>query len=282
MNPLAPAFFLAPLAVFTVAGPQAPAPSPSPAPREVQLDRLQWGKDVDGPQPVTSIEVRNDFGDIRARAAGDRRLEATMVVQRLDPAGDKVGFTVERRGGTVALVVAYPPGRVRDTDPHPAKDSYDRLDLVVFVPAGVTLRAHSLRGRVEARGLKSDVEAATLDGPILVRTSGTVQARTGSGEITALLDAGQLGTAGAPLLFQSDSGPIEVTLPPQGEAELRVLTEGEIASRLNLHRSRREGRTEATLGPRKPARLVLVSSRTGKVTVERDEPALLQSEGAKK
>jgi hypothetical protein len=193
-----------------------------------------------------------------------------MVAQRLDPAGDKVGFTVERRGSVVALVVSYPPGRVRDVDPHPAKDSYDRLDLVVYVPAGVTLRAHTLRGRVEARGLKSDVEAATLDGPVFLGTSGAVRARTGSGEITALLDASVVGAAGPPLLLESDSGPIALALPAHADPELRVETGGEIASPLQLRRGQQGGRTRATLDSSAP-RLLVVSSRTGKVTVERAE-----------
>jgi hypothetical protein len=251
----------------------SPAPGVPPSPRELRMERLEWAKEVDGAEPVTAIEVRNDFGDIRARGAEDRRLDATMVVQRLDPSGDKVGFTVERRGGVVALVVGYPPGRVRDADPHPAKDSYDRLDLVVFVPAGVTLRAHTLRGRVEARGLKSDVEASTLDGPIFVRTTGAVQARTGSGEVTAWLDAGALAAAGPPLVLRSDSGPLAVTLPARGDLHLRVETAGEIASKLALRRARRAGRTEAALTPARPARLVLVSSHTGRVAVDREEPA---------
>ena len=189
MNSLHTALFTLGLAAVAAAAPQQPPaePSASPSPRAFAMDRLQWSKDVDGAEPITAIEVRNDFGDIRARAAGDRKLEATMVVQRLDLAGEKVGFTVERRGSVVALDVAYPPGRVRDSESHPAKDSYDRLDLVVFVPPGVTLRAQTLRGRVEARGLKSDVEASTLDGPIFVRTEGGVQARTDSGTVTAML-----------------------------------------------------------------------------------------------
>ena len=45
------------------------------------------------------------LGDIRARGTGERSLDASMVVQRLDTAGDKVGFAVERRGSVVALVV---------------------------------------------------------------------------------------------------------------------------------------------------------------------------------
>ncbi|HET8646278.1 MAG TPA: hypothetical protein VFO85_12360 [Vicinamibacteria bacterium] len=267
----------APLALILLsaaaAPPQAPAPSPSsPSPLEVKIERLQWTKEVDGAPPVTAIEIRNDFGDIRARRAGDRRLDVSMVVQRLDRAGDRVGFTVERRGGVLALVVAYPPGRVRDSDPAPPKDSYDRVDLVVFVPEGVTLRASTLRGQVEAVRLRSDVEAATLDGAINVRTTGTVQARTAGGEVNVYLEALE---AGRPLILQSASGPISVTLPTDGPSEVRVATGGEIVSGLRLQKRRRGLRTEAALPPAGNAPLVLVDSTSGRVSVERAIPALL-------
>src|SRR5688572_22669862 len=94
---------------------------PSPAPRveeprphaDLRIERLTWAREVDGDAPIRTLEVRNDFGDVRARLAPDRRLEALAVVQRLDQGKDAVGFTVERRGSVVALVVAYPPGRIR-------------------------------------------------------------------------------------------------------------------------------------------------------------------------
>jgi len=250
-----------------------PSPSASPSPRDVVIERLQWSKAVDGPEPIAAFEVHNDFGDIRARAAGDRVLDVSMAVQRLDPAGDKVGFTVERRGSAVALVVSYPPGRIRDSIAHPPKDSYDRLDLVVFVPAGVILRAHTLRGRVEARGLKSDVEAVTEDGPIFLRTTGTMQARTVSGEITALPDAAALAAAGPPLVLQSVSGTIDVTLAGQPGPELRVETAGEIVTSLNVRRSRHGVRTRVVSAPdARAVRLLLISSQAGRVRIVRDDP----------
>ena len=249
---------------------QSPAPVTADT---VVIERLQWSRSVDGPDPITSFEVRNDFGDIRARAAGDRVLDVSMVVQRLDPAGEKVGFTVERRGSAVALVVAYPPGRVRDAIARPPKDSYDRLDLVVFVPPGVTLRAHTLRGQVEVRGLKNDVEAATADGPILLRTAGAMQARTVSGEITAVPEAAALATRGAPLILQSDTGTIDVTLPAGRGPEIRVETAGVIESALRLRHTRHGDRTRAVSPPDPRAvRLLLVDSRSGRVRIVRDGP----------
>ncbi len=99
----------------------------SPGARDLVIERLQWSKPVDGPEPITTFDVRNDFGDIRARRPGIGCSTCRWSSNGSTSAGDKVGFTVERRGNTIALVVSYPPGRVRDSVAQPAKDSYDRL-----------------------------------------------------------------------------------------------------------------------------------------------------------
>jgi hypothetical protein len=260
------------LVALALAGSPSPAPSPSPSPappREVRLERRQWSRSVEGPDPITAIEIRNDFGDIRARYAADRTLDASMVVQRLDPGPQGVGFTVERRGPALALVVAYPPGRIRDADPRPPKDRYDRLDLVIFVPAGVTLRAHTLRGLVEVRGLRSDVEAATLDGEILIAATGTIQARTSTGAITATVSADALAGAGPPLLFQSASGPVSLILPAAGSAELRIDAGGAVTSKVELERKASGERTRATATLGAGDRLVVVTT-VGPVRIDRD------------
>jgi hypothetical protein len=252
---------------------QPPSPSPRPAagpsaPREVAIERLEWSRAVDGAEPITAIEIRNDFGDIRARPAGDRTLVASMVVQRLDPGPQRVGYSVERRGSTVALVVGY-PGRVQDADPLPRKDGYDRLDLAIYIPAGVALRAHTTRGLVEARGLRGDVEAATLDGSILLSASGTIRARTDTGDLTATVSAEAFGAPGPPLLFETRSGAINLILPAEGNAEVRVETSAAVTSKVDLRRRAAGARTKATATLGAGERLVLVRSDTGRVHIDR-------------
>ena len=243
------------------------APSPAP-PREVKIEHLGWSRTIEGPEPITAIEIRNDFGDVRARLAGDKTLEASMVVQRLDPGPGRVGFTVERRGSVIALVVGYPTGHIQDADPHPRKDSYDRLDLTVFVPAGVALRAQSLRGLVEARGLRGDVEARTLEGPILLSASGTIRARTETGDLTVTINAAALGAPGPPLLLETASGPIYAIVPAAGNAELRVETSGALESKIALQRQTTGPRTKATARLGTGERLLLIRSDTGAIRID--------------
>lgn len=259
-------------ALFDVAPPPSPPASPGPAePRthgELKIDRLSWAREVDGDAPIRTLEVRNDFGDVRARLAPDRRLEALAVVQRLDPGKDGVGFTVERRGSVVALVVAYPPGRIRDADPEPAKDSYDRLDLAVFVPEGISLVAHTLRGQVEVRGLRSDVRAVTRDGPVFVSTTGGLQARSDSGEITARMEKSE---GPGPLLLETVTGAIRVTLGPQPGLDLRVETAGMLTSDFPVQRQQVGGRLRAWSAIGRPTRTLLVASGSGTVEIRRGD-----------
>jgi hypothetical protein len=245
---------------------QDPTPAASPSPSLV-LDRFTWGKEVDGPAPIRSVEVHNDYGDVRARFTDDRRLEAHAVIQRLGaPPG--AGVTVERRGDVIALTVAYPPGRIQDSDPEPPKTSYDRLDLVVFVPAGITFAAHTLRGMVEARGLQSDVRAATRQGTIEVRATGAIDARSQDGSITASLSEKSEG----PFLFRSEGGSITLTLPAAGGFDARAETSGALSTAIPLSRARHGDRTRAIghIGPGGP--LLLLSSATGRVELERAKP----------
>jgi hypothetical protein len=255
------------------AAPQAAAsPHPStaggagvePYAPEVKLDRFEWEKPVDGEQPIRAVRVFNDYGDVRARFAGDRALAASAVIQRLGQSG--VGVTVERRGEVIAIHVAYPPGRRQDSDPEPRKDSLDRADLVVFVPEGVSFEAHTFRGMIEARKLRSDVRAVTRDGSVFALTTGAVSARSDSGAITAFVGA----AAGAPLVFETRTGAIEVTLPEKGaDFDLRAETGGTLESDLGLKQTKAGDRTVGAGTSGAGGALLFAHSDGGKVALLR-------------
>jgi hypothetical protein len=253
--------------LFARAAAQEPAaPQPSPPAKPFAIERVSWSKDADGP-PIRAVEVHNDYGDIRARFTPDRRIEAWGVVQRLGRGPEGVGLTVERRGDVVALTVAYPPGRIQDSETAPAKDSLDRLDLTVFVPEGVALGARTLRGMVEARGLKSDVSAATLDGTISVSTKGALHARSQAGAVTASLE---LEGGVTPLLIETVTGAIDLTLPERPDLELTAATSARLTSAFPLRRRPpAAGRTRATASLGRALRDLVVVSERGDVTLRR-------------
>jgi hypothetical protein len=269
------------------APPPSPSPSPSPAPpgaagspdthAGLRIDRFRWSRQVDGAAPIRALEIVNDYGDVRLRGSKERVLEASAVIQRLDAEGRAVGVTVERRGDVVALTVAYPAGRLQDAEPDPPKDRMDRLDLAVFVPAGVAVSARTIRGIVEARGLDSDVHAATRRGAIDVTTSGSVQARSAEGAITVQLQPAPrrleqgAEAAAAPVVLQSGKGAVLLTLPPRGY-EVRAETSGALRSDLPLARSSGGGRNRLSGVLGKGERQVLIHSDSGSIEVRGGPP----------
>lgn len=267
-------------ALLAVVAAPEPAPAASPAPHppaasagglgqapyapELKLDRFNWEKDVDGQQPIRALRVFNDYGDVRARFAGDRNAAVSAVIQRLGESG--VGVSIERRGDVVAIHVAYPQGRRQDADPEPRKDASDRADLVVFVPEGVSFEAHTFRGMVEARKLRSDVRASTRDGFILALTTGAVSARSDSGTITVFPGASAGGSA--PLVLETRSGAIEVTLPEKGgDFDVRAESASDVESDLGLTRSKRGARQVASGTVGAGGRPLVISSETGRIAV---------------
>lgn len=263
----------APAGAVTEEAPQATAsPQPNaaggagaaPYAPEVKLDHFDWERPADGAHPIRAVRVFNDYGDVRARFAGDRAVAVHAVIQRLGQSG--AGVTVERRGDVIAVHVAYPGGRVQDSDPEPRKDSLDRVDLVVFVPEGVSFEAHTFRGMIEARKLRSDVRAATRDGSIFALTTGAVSARSESGAITAFL-----GTAGAtPSVFETRSGAIEVTLPDKGaDFDVRADSGGALETDLSLQPTKRGARTFVAGTSGAGGQLLFARSESGSVALWR-------------
>jgi hypothetical protein len=226
--------------------PSPGTPARPPTVKPFEIERVDWTGSAELSAAVQRIVVRNDYGDIRARFAGDGLIALHAVVQRLGADPD-VGVNVERHGDTLVLAAVAPPGRIRVDQERLPKSAVDRVDLVVYVPGRATLEAESMRGLIEARGLKGDVRAETLDGEIRVNTSGGVQARSQSGALTVGIGK----ESGRPSQLESGSGAIWLALPADGDFHVQVETSGEVRSEIALqsaepHAGRR--RASARLG----------------------------------
>lgn len=196
--------------------------------KEFRIDRFDWEAEPDLARAVKRIVVRNDYGDVRARSAGDGPLLVHAVIQRLG-SGPDIGVNVERHGEALSVTVVAPPGRQAVSEERPAKTAVDRADMVVYVPEGAALEATSLRGIVEARRLKGAVEALTLDGEIRVDAAGAVRARSSGGSITVVL-----GNAAAASLIETRTGTAWVSLAEGSDYRLIVEPGGNVTSQIPL------------------------------------------------
>jgi DUF4097 and DUF4098 domain-containing protein YvlB len=96
-----------------------------------------------------------------------------------------------------------------------------RVDFEVRVPEGVGFLGSTVNGGVEAEALKSDVRAYTVNGQVRVSTTGTVQAKTVNGSITASL---LKPFWSKPPELSTVNGGIRLVLPPSANAALQAAT----------------------------------------------------------
>ncbi len=119
-------------------------------------------------------------------------------------------------------------------------------DLDIQVPIGSSLEIQSsMDGAVVVEGVSGEVDINNINGPVTLRNvSGTTLVHTVNGDI-------QVGLARVapdkPLSFSTMNGDIDVTLPPDVKANLKMKSEqGEIYSDFDINMTRQPAKSEPT------------------------------------
>jgi hypothetical protein len=128
------------------------------------------------------IEVRGVNGGIRALASDDGlvRVEATRRARRSDPESVRIDVVEHEAGVTICTVYPDPPASLPMNSCSPGGGGVNvqnndvRVDFVVRVPAGVRFIGSTVNGDIRADGLRSDVQAATVNGRLNIQTVGFV------------------------------------------------------------------------------------------------------------
>jgi DUF4097 and DUF4098 domain-containing protein YvlB len=107
--------------------------------------------------------------------------------------------------------------------------SASETNLLITVPADTSLHLSSTHGRLSAEGIHGEIEANSTNGEIhLTGISGTVVADTTNGSIVVTMDHVD---PGKPIAFSSTNGNVDVTLPADLKANLKLRSfHGEIWS----------------------------------------------------
>jgi hypothetical protein len=251
------------LGVEGAPGQEAPAAPPS---KSFAIERFEWQAEPALSKAVRRLIVRNDYGDIRARFAGDGVVMVTATLQRLGSAPD-IGVNVERHGDALVVSVVSPPGRRAVSVERPGKTEVDRADVVVYVPENAALEATSLRGIVEARRLKGRVDARTLDGEIRAESEAAVRALSGSGDITVSVGV----AADAASLIETGSGNVWLSLQEGANHVLQVETSGRVTSAVAL-----EEETAAAARPGGRRRMTTPGGHHGVPVIVRSESGAVE------
>jgi hypothetical protein len=97
------------------------------------------------------------------------------------------------------------------------------MNLMVQVPVNTSVELKTINGgHIEVTGLSGDLNVENVNGPVrLTNVSGSVSANTVNGSLTVSLDRV---TPDKPMSFSSLNGKVEVTLPADVKAKLRLKT----------------------------------------------------------
>jgi hypothetical protein len=118
-------------------------------------------------------------------------------------------------------------------------------DLVIQVPVTSSLEVQSsMDGAVVIEGVSGEIDINNINGPVtLTSVSGNTLVHTVNGDITVVLTRV---AADKPLSFSTMNGDIDVTLPADVKANLKMKSEqGEIYSDFDINMTRQPVRSEA-------------------------------------
>ena len=183
-----------------------------------------------------TIEIAGVNGEVDASLSSDGRVHvhATRTGRRSDPASVRIEVVEHANGVTICAVYPTPRGsrnqnRCQEGGGQMSVNDNDvEVDFTVRVPAGVRFAGSTVNGAVEVSGLRSDVEASTVNGDVRVETSGMAQASTVNGDIRARVGAT---TLGEDMDFSTVNGSIELAAPAGLNADVEAATvNGEIES----------------------------------------------------
>jgi Putative adhesin len=235
------------------------------APSAAAQNDFEWTGQL---APGQRIEIQDVNGSIHASAGGGN-IVVTAVKRpgRTGNASDVRIETVAHSGG-VTVCVIYGTGDCR-AGGRGSNNSNTRndtsVDFTVQVPAGIGLVAHTVNGSVDANGLQSDTDAATVNGSVTVATSGSASASTVNGSINAAM--GRLPSGGK---FKTVNGAVTLQLPGSTNADVRVSTvSGDIRSDFPLQIDTEPGpkRAEGVIGA--GGQRLDISTVNGGVTLQR-------------
>ena len=213
-------------ALIFVAGPGGPALTEEPDP-----GFKQSANRVEKIRPGGTLRIRNPFGNVHARFGGyENEVEILTTTQRLEQ--DLPELRVDLQTGPDGMQINVDFERKANQAAPPPNGTRDRVDLVVFVPQGVTLDVETLDGMIEAKKLKGDLFASSINGDLKIKSiAGRVRAKTVHGQITALIEGG---VTGEPQDLVTSTGDIEVHLWEDARFNVELATSGEISTDFSL------------------------------------------------
>jgi hypothetical protein len=234
---------VAPPAIATAPAQPTPAPAPTPKARAGRVDE-KVQKEVEAQLAATMADQEalarritreydrsaGGFGQFFQDDKKAQEEKAKKVSGMKQLSGSSSGLEVEEEDNVVTI----------NTQSWKAA-----TDLVIQVPVASSLEVRSsMDGAVVIEGVSGEIDINNINGPVtLTSVSGNTLVHTVNGDITVVLTRV---AADKPLSFSTMNGDIDVTLPADVKANLKMKSEqGEIYSDFDINMTRQPARSEA-------------------------------------
>ena len=146
---------------------------------DVKLQKYQW----QGALPKKSVvRVVNRFGNISTRNTNHTTIELSGIIQKIGPNAPTPEILVSEAEGVTLVEVTYKESVIDGFE-----NRIGRMDIGVYAPQGITIEMETDFGDIKAKKHRSNLIAKTQTGKIKLATSGTINATSQGGQITANL-----------------------------------------------------------------------------------------------
>lgn len=185
--------------------------------------------------PGQTLEIKGVNGSIRAELAAGNVIEvsARKTGHRSDPSTVRIDVAPSADGVTICSVYPSDGPQANDCQPGRGGHSNNRdndvaVEYTVKLPAGIRFAPKTVNGGVTAKGLRSDINASSVNGNVKISTTGLAHASSVNGSIEASMGAAAWEGA---LKFTTVNGSIDLTMPAGISADIQASTvSGELSS----------------------------------------------------
>ena len=188
------------------------------------LERMDWSSPVNDLETVT---VTNHYGAIRINgASGDLAdiAEFHGVAQYHVDDPRKPVLVSHIEDGALSLEITYP----NDAEVSDPPDSWRkrRIDITVYVDKNAHLNLETLHGDVVIRSYSGPIQVHSESGNVGIKATGPIQVLSKYGAVETFFQSPDV----PPLVLETISGEIHLSLPWHARPKVALETRGEISS----------------------------------------------------
>jgi len=223
-------------------------------------EKLNWQGQIES----KNIVINNQFGDVRLRYGGDNEyLEYVAVLQNTENKGELFVQNNKTKN------VFYISTDRKNFEKNNKIFDKARIDITVFIPKDKSVKVQTNKGKVDSKGLKSNLKIITETGDIVVRKhSGLLNTTNNTGKTTIVLKNTEFSKKQK---FESIYGDIYLTISNKSNLHIQMSTSSHIISDFSLdmtkHRHSEPNKT-ATIKNNNASSHVIMYSKRGNLALK--------------